>query len=68
MEEIEKKESIVRRIGKTRRVIGDILIVLVAACNDGLMDRSSLDMDAIDWYSIENLLREKAREQNNQLN
>lgn len=31
MEEIEKKESIVRRIGKTRRVIGDILIVLVAA-------------------------------------
>jgi len=26
------------------------------------------DTDAIDWYSIENLLREKAREQNNQLN
>ena len=26
------------------------------------------DTDAIDWYSIENLLREKAIEHNNQLN
>ena len=29
------------------------LIVLGASCNDGLMDRSSLDMDAIDWAAVD---------------
>lgn len=29
------------------------LIVLTASCNDGLMDRSSLDMDDIDWTAVD---------------
>ena len=29
------------------------LLVLATSCNDGLMDRSSLDMDAIDWAAVD---------------
>ena len=29
------------------------LMALTASCNDGLMDRSSLDMDAIDWSLVD---------------
>ena len=49
-------------------------LYLLDICKDYLEDvafffeDAFFDMDAIDWYSIENLLREKAREQNNQLN
>lgn len=29
------------------------LIVLAVSCNDGLMDRSSLNMDEVDWSTVE---------------
>ena len=49
-------------------------LYLLDICKEYLEDvafffeEAFFDTDAIDWYSIENLLREKAREQNNQLN
>ena len=49
-------------------------LYLLDICKDYLEDvafffeEAFFDTDAIDWFSIENLLREKAREQNNKLN
>ena len=49
-------------------------LYLLDICKDYLEDvafffeEAFFDTDAIDWFSIENMLREKAREQNNKLN